>query len=160
MGAAPDLLRYGVDQQGVGVPVQQRAVPHHEIDDLVAVDVPLTGSGGALDVDGERLEVTDVVRDPAGEQRRRARVEGGGTLVAVQESRVDGHRWPVGEGGGIGGGRRGHGCVPPAPTGSVTVSSGGGAVFPMPGRARIRLPLASPCAPRPGPLRRGPCSCS
>src|SRR3990172_8403582 len=50
----------------VVVAQQQGAVPHHVVDDFVAVHVPLAGPLGALDVEGEGDEVADVVGDAVG----------------------------------------------------------------------------------------------
>ena len=53
----------------VVVAQQQRAVAEDVIDEAVAVDVPFVRALRALDVDRERLEVADVVRDAIGQER-------------------------------------------------------------------------------------------
>ena len=65
--AARDLPLDRVDEGGVGVPEEQRAVPHPVVDVLAAVDVPLAGTRRPLDVERERREIPTVVRDAAGD---------------------------------------------------------------------------------------------
>jgi hypothetical protein len=89
VGAAGDLSRNGFDECRMGVAEEERAVAHDVIDDFVAVDVPLAGAGRVVDVDGEWLEVAEVVSDAvrevaagAGVKLGRARVEG---AVALED---------------------------------------------------------------------------
>ena len=58
-------------------------MPHHVIDNFVAIDVPLAWALGVIHVDPEGVEVARVVRDPVGEdlvrlgvQLRRGGVQG------------------------------------------------------------------------------------
>ena len=61
-----------------------------EVDDLIAVDVPLAGALGVVDVEGEWAEVADVVGDAAGEERGGGLVEIGGAAMGREEAVVDG----------------------------------------------------------------------
>jgi hypothetical protein len=46
----------------MSVAQEKRAVPHHEVDVLVPVHIPLSAALRPLDEDRKRGEVTDVVR--------------------------------------------------------------------------------------------------
>src|SRR5712692_5798736 len=73
-----DLLPDRVDHLRVTVTEEQRAVPHPVVDVLVAVDVPLAAAAGALDVDGKRQVMADVVGHAAGDGLPRALGQGRG----------------------------------------------------------------------------------
>src|SRR5712692_4025909 len=73
------------------MPEQQRAVAHHVIDDLVAVDVPLAAAGGARHVQRERIAPADVVRDAVGEDRHRPLAEAAGAWMQLYITRENRH---------------------------------------------------------------------
>ena len=50
---------------------EERGAAHRVVHVLVAVDVPLAGALGPLDVDGEGRHVAAVVRDTAGQESDR-----------------------------------------------------------------------------------------
>ena len=63
------------DDRRVAVAQQQRPVAGPVVDQLVAVHVPLAGALGAVEVDGERLQVAQVVGDAVGEEAARLLVQ-------------------------------------------------------------------------------------
>ena len=63
MQAELDLVADGLHDFRVPMPEQQRSVPHHVVDQLMAVDVPLVRTGRPLDGQRERLHVAHVVID-------------------------------------------------------------------------------------------------
>src|SRR6266446_3451198 len=83
-----------LDDGRIAVPEEQGAMAHPVVDVLVAVHVPLAHAGRAVDVDGERREMADVVRDPAGDHFARAIVQRGGLRMQRPVSLQDRHRCP------------------------------------------------------------------
>ena len=65
VGAERRRLDDGLDDGGMRVAEQERAVPDVVVDVPVAVDVPLVGALGARDVGGERQRVPHVVAERA-----------------------------------------------------------------------------------------------
>jgi hypothetical protein len=65
---------HGSQDLGFVVPKQKRAVTHHEINQAVAVNVPLVRALGVCDVWREWLHVAAVVSDTAGDHLPRALV--------------------------------------------------------------------------------------
>src|SRR5262249_18274719 len=68
MRSLGQLRLHGLGHFRMAMPQDERAVPADVIDVLVAVDVPLSRAGRAINVDRVRLEITRVVRYAAGEQ--------------------------------------------------------------------------------------------
>jgi hypothetical protein len=64
-------LAHGLEHGRVGVPEQQRAVPHEEVDVLVTVDVPLPAALAVRHVHRDRREEPQVVAGAASEHLRR-----------------------------------------------------------------------------------------
>src|SRR5207247_1767303 len=88
VGGPRHLLLHRPDDGRVAVAEEERAVAHPVIHVLVAIDVPLAGALGTLDVDRERRQVADVVRDPARNRRagtlpERRRLRMLGTVLVV-----------------------------------------------------------------------------
>src|SRR5262249_14977718 len=79
----------------VAVTEEERAVPHPVVDVLVAVDVPLAAAAGALDVDGKRQMMADIVGHAAGNGPPRALGERGRLGVLRPVFFDDRHRWMI-----------------------------------------------------------------
>ena len=92
-----NLLDDGCRDGRVCVAHEQRAVAHHVVDVLVAIDVPLAAAGGALDEDRKRRHVTDVVGHAGWEDARRVLVEARGLRVQPNVRVEDGvgHRGAI-----------------------------------------------------------------
>jgi hypothetical protein len=89
--ASRHLLLHGLHDGRVTVAEEQRAVPHPVVDVLVPVDVPLARAARALHVDGERAQMSDVVRDAARNGATRAVGEHGRVRMRGAEAFDDGH---------------------------------------------------------------------
>ncbi len=70
---------------------QERTVAHHVVDDLVAVDVPLSAASGTFDVKREGRLVANIVGDTVGEESQCALVEALRAAVCLYITIKDGH---------------------------------------------------------------------
>ena len=82
MRAARRLRLDGLDDFRMAVTEEERAVAHPVVDVLVPIDITLLRPLRRLDVDGKRRQVTDVVRDAAGNGATRTLEERGGFRMA------------------------------------------------------------------------------
>ncbi len=67
----------------------ERPVSHPVVDQLVAIDVPLSGTAGPIDIDRERVEVPDVVGQAAGNSRLGLAEQGLRTRMSMAKLLVD-----------------------------------------------------------------------
>ncbi len=74
--AEPGLPPHRLDDRGMRVPGDERAVAHHVVQEAMPVEIPLVGALGVRDARRERVLASGVVGEPAREQRQRALVGG------------------------------------------------------------------------------------
>ena len=69
MRGAGHLLLYRLDNDRMAVPQQKRSMPRPEVDESMAIDVPLVSAFRSVDVDGERLHVAQIMGHAARKDR-------------------------------------------------------------------------------------------
>jgi len=75
VGALVDLLGGGRGDLRMVVAQDERAMAHPVVDQVVAVDIPLAGAVGAVDVDRKRREIPTIVRNPTGDRLARPLIQ-------------------------------------------------------------------------------------